>query len=212
MALAKIVFLGRAREQIDMVISESPDLMIKRAVAEADRLTDHAAQEARKILSMPTTRAMQNRWLDHRAFVRYFGERELTKSQMKKVCDVIVTLNVRLDKGITIRVRPKAGRKTGRCKGGRAAYQDRGFTGARTMNLCRGWFSNSHNDDTERGAILVHEMVHATGIGWTRDLPVGRPAETAAEARQFALNDPRNARRNPLNMEHFMLAVVDPSH
>ncbi len=206
MALAKIVFLGRARQQISRMVTDSPTFLIKRAVAEADRLTDHAAQAAQQILAQRSTRAMRERWLANDAFSRYFGTGELTKRQMTKVCNVIVTLNERVDKGLTIKVRPKAGRKVGLCRGDRSAYQASGFLGARKMNLCWGWFHIT--DATERGAILIHELVHATGIGWTRDLPVDNPARGADEARQFARNDPKNARRNPENMEHFMLALV----
>ena len=210
MALAAIQFLGRAKAQIAKVTTAEPVRMIKLAVAKADVMTDHAAQEAAKVLVQPSLAAMQTQWRSHPAFRRYFGVGELTRQQMTKVCDVIITLNDRLDKGLTIKVRPVVGRGNGLCFKGRSAYQAAGFTGTRTMNLCRDWFEITTAD--LRGAILIHEMVHATGIGWTRDLPVRRPAETAAEARQFALNDPRNARRNPLNMEHFMLAIMDRNH
>jgi hypothetical protein len=210
MALAHIKFLGRARAQIAKITTEaSPDIMIKTAMAEADRLTDHAAQEARKILSQRTRVTMTQAWLDHDAFARYFGTKNLTLKQMKRVCNTLVTLNRRLDKGLVIKVRPKAGPRKGRCKKGRWAYHDRGITGRRTINLCRRWFEET--DDTVRGAVIIHELVHATGTLFRTDKPEGRPARGAAEARQFALNDPEQARRNPENYEYFMRALVDPT-
>lgn len=208
MALASIRFLGRARAQIDKIsppAKASPDIMIKTAMAEADRMTDHAPQEANKILSRRTRAAMEEAWCNHDAFVRYFGTKNLTKKQMKRTCNRLITLNRRLDRSLVIKVRPVAGRRVGRCFKGRWAYQARGFTGARTINLCRDWFEET--DDTARGAVILHELVHAMGVGWTRDLPVGNPAGGGAEARQLALNDPGKARRNPENFEHFMRAL-----
>ena len=211
MALADIEFIGRAQKHIADITSEEPVRLIKEAVAEADLITDHAAQEAQKVLRMPTLSAMHAQWESVPAFRRYFGVTELTRPQMTRVCNVILTLDERLDKGLTIKVRPVVGRGLASCRKGRSAFQAMGFAGARRMSLCRDWFEKGRTT-RERAAILIHEMVHATGIGWTRDLPVDNPVRGATEARDFARSDPRKARRNPENMEHFMLAIMDPSH
>lgn len=152
-------------------------------------------------------------WRSVPAFTTYFGDGDLTFRQVTRLRERLHKLHQRMHKQLTIKARPSRGKKSLDCKKGWTAFNRRGFTGTRVINLCPRWFDPDQFDRNEQAAILVHELAHSMGTLWTRDLKDARGAVVRGPtmSRAFAQAEPKDARRNPENLEHAMLTLADPS-
>lgn len=138
-----------------------------------------------------------------KAFLLFLGWNESDgQDTLDKVETGLTTLVDRLNKGVTVKVRPASGWRSGRCNETRNGYQV-GELRPRTINLCPAWFERTPE---HRAAIINHELMHAIGdwFGTTdQSFDNGRKVDDQSSALAFAEVDPKDAAVNPENYEQF---------
>lgn len=176
---------------------------IEQAVEDAFRMAHRVANDMETIWRQRLPgrhRKRQGAWLNNSRFCEWFGERVLTRRQIKVTRRRVRKIRRRLDNKRLrfIVVQHQSGRRSWGCKNSNDPTNAYMRAHRAAIFLCPNWFTNS---PSRRAAIVVHELVHQLPFG----LPFGRPhfqATDQATARTTARLHPRKARKSPENYEH----------
>lgn len=215
----KITFIKGALNDIRGFLAEDeePAEMVHDAVVRARKMTSRAVVQVDAIWNAGKKASKKaDAWIDNPAFCFYLGRDKLSKKQIKKMRRRLIHLNRWMGRTPKVKLRPANGKGSLKCKKGRTGFNLRGKTGTRIINLCPKWFGVGRKWGVpgldRRAAIIAHELAHSLGFLWTVDLPKSDPVRGPEEAREFAKNHPKKARRNAENIEQFLLALVNSGH
>ena len=215
----KITFIKGALNDIRGFLPDDADPaeMVHDAVVRARQMTSKAVVQVDAIWNAGKKASKKaDAWTDNPAFRAYLGRDKLTKKQVKKMRRRLIHLNRWMGRTPKVKLRPADGKKSLACKKGRTGFNKRGKTGTRIINLCPKWFGMDGKWGVpgldRRAAIIAHELAHSLGFLWTVDLPKSDPVRGPEEARRFAREHPKKARRNAENIEQFLMALVNPDH
>lgn len=181
-------------DALDMSLDET-----KRYLMNLARLARSLARKALDHSDYIFEHTERRQWKDafnkDRPLLRWFGEVK-SSGKAKNVRNRLEALCSRIDKGVTMKLRPNKNESTGASNYGWV------FT-PRGMKVYPNLFDNELEND-ERAAVILHELMHV----WFDDKKIkGNKVYNAEFALKLAMIHPSQARRSPENYERYCLEV-----
>ena len=176
---------------------------IEQAVEDAFRMAHRVANDMEDIWRQQRParhRKRQGAWGRNARFVKWFGDKVLSRKQIKSTRRRIHSIRNRLNKKKLrfVIIQQQSGNRSWGCSNGSNTTNAYMRPHRKAIFLCPNWFSNSRK---KRAAIIIHELMHQHPYG----LPFGRVHFQAIDddtAETTAQTNPRKARKSPENYEH----------
>jgi len=143
-------------------------------------------------------RKIREAWMNVTEVKRWFGTDYLSPYQINQINNRLGRLKNNLEGTVRFRIiQHQTGDRSWLCNADSVAY----CSGGSSIKLCPSFFYDKITNERGRAITVVHELCHHVGLIDRR--VEGNKVYGRDPAKELAINDPREARKNPSNLAYF---------